>query len=53
MKEGFLDGALRAAILKGPALALSRAAYQPQPMCSGRYTAMPTTMVPRMPRFQK
>jgi hypothetical protein len=27
--------------------------YQPQPMCSGRYTTMPTTMVPRIPRRQK
>jgi len=27
--------------------------YQFQPMCSGRYTTMPTTMVPRMPRRQK
>ena len=27
--------------------------YQPQPMCSGRYTAIPTRMVPRMPRRQK
>ncbi len=24
--------------------------YQPSPTCSGRYTSMPTTMVPRMPR---
>ena len=27
--------------------------YQPSPMCSGKYTAMPTTIVPKMPRFQK
>ncbi|ART60542.1 hypothetical protein CBP36_18480 [Acidovorax carolinensis] len=27
--------------------------HQPQPMCSGRYTSIPTTMVPRMPRRQK
>ena len=49
---------IRAVILGGcqPCLRTGRPAgcvYQPQPMCSGKYTAMPTTMVPKISRRQK